>query len=165
MSLATYSPEDVVILIGGVYPLSGLSEGSFVSIVKDTQNYTTKVTADGRVSRTSSKTTTHTITLTLASTAGDNTVLSSWAGMDQAIQSAMAPIMIKDGMGTTTFFAPLSWVEKISDVSFEMGVSGREWTIRTAGGTLAIGGNEMGGVIDSSLVSIGMMAADTLGLF
>ena len=164
MSIATYSPEDVIILLGGVYAVEGLVEGSFVSITKDTPQYTTVSTADGRVSRINIEDPTHIITINLNSFSDSNLIFTAWVATDELVQSAMFPLFLKDGMGTTLFYAPLCWVESTAEVEFDVGITGRKWVLRSAGGKLVAGGNGSGGVVDSNLVALGLIAADFGGL-
>ena len=79
MALALYSPEDVIILLGGLYQIEGLTEGSFVTISEDKNRWETTVTTDGRVTRIHNKNPTHSVTITLASTADSNSIFSAWA--------------------------------------------------------------------------------------
>ena len=164
-TLALYSPEDVVILLGGIYQVTGTHEGSFITISEGGNQWETTVTADGRVSRTHIKDPTHSVSITLASTADANSVFSAWTSADNFLFGAMIPLFIKDNMGTTLFYAPMSWVEKVPDSSFSTDVEPREWVLRTAGATSTIGGNESGGMIDSDLASLGFISADFAGLF
>lgn len=163
MSIVTYSPEDVIILLGGVYAVEGLVEGSFVSIAKETPQYNTTITADGRVSRSSVEDPTHTITINLNSFSDSNIIFTAWVAADELVQSAMFPLLIKDGMGSTLFYTPLCWVESTAEVEFDIGITGREWVLRSAGGKLVTGGNG-DSIVDSNLVALGLVAADFGGL-
>lgn len=163
MSIVTYSPEDVIILLGGVYAVEGLVEGSFVSIAKETPQYNTTITADGRVSRSSVEDPTHTITINLNSFSDSNLIFTAWVAADELVQSVMFPLLIKDGMGSTLFFSPLCWVESTAEVEFDVGITGREWVLRSAGGKLVTGGNG-DSIVDSNLVALGLVAADFGGL-
>lgn len=163
MSIVTYSPEDVIILLGNVYAVEGLVEGSFISIAKEAQQYKTSLTADGRVSRVNIEDPTHTITITTNSFSESNLIFTAWAATDQVIQSAMFPLFVKDAMGSTLFYAPLCWVESMAEVEFDVGITGRKWVLRSAGGKMVVGGNG-DSVVDSNLVSLGLIAADFGGL-
>ena len=63
MALALYSPEDVTILLGGIYQIEGLVEGSFISIAEDNR-WTTSVTADKKVDSYIQGSGTYTISIT-----------------------------------------------------------------------------------------------------
>lgn len=159
--VALYSPEDVTILLGGVYPIDGIHDGSFVSISKDESYFRTSVTADGRVTRTHVNNPLFTVTLTLTSVSNTNQLFSAWAFADGKLYGAMIPLFIKDNNGTSLFFAPLSWIEEPPEANFDLGVSERVWQIKCAGATHSVGGNESGGGVDSTLASIGLMAIDS----
>lgn len=159
-TLSHYSPEDVVILLGGIYPVDGLVDGSFVSIQKDSDSYSTKITADGRVSRAHINVPTHTIRLSTMSTASVNDILSAWAFSDGKLYGVMMPFFVKDGLGTTLFYAPFAWIEKEPDLVLGTEVETREWTIKTAGAVRNVGGNEFGAIVPTSLAAAGFIAAD-----
>ena len=163
-TLALYSPEDVIILLGGIYQITGTHEGSFISINEGNNRFYTSVTTDGRITRTHIKDPTHTVNITLASTAEANSVFSAWASADGILFGAMIPLFIKDNMGTTLFYAPMSWVEKVPDANFSTEVEAREWVIKTAGATATIGGNESGGIVPVELAALGFLSADFAGL-
>ena len=164
MSIVTYSPEDVIILLGATYAVEGLVEGSFVSITKESPQYNTVSTADGRVSRTNIEDPTHLITINLNSFSDSNLVFTAWVATDEMVQSAMFPLLIRDGMGSTLFFTPLCWVESTAEVEFDVGITGRKWVLRSAGGKLVSGGNGSGSVVDSNLAALGLIASDFGGL-
>lgn len=159
--LAHYSPEDVTVLLGGVYPVDGFVDGSFISIQKVAPNFTTKVTADGQVCRTRVSSDVYSLGLTLASTASSNKILTTLAALDLAATDSKFPILIKDSNGSTTFFSPSAWISEIPSVEFDVEVSNREWRLTCAGGVLIVGGNE-GGIIES--VSAEMSGVGFLGL-
>lgn len=164
MALALYSPEDVIILLGGIYEVNGLHEGSFVSISETSQRYTTSVTADGRVSRTHMNVPVQNIEITLSSISDSNQVFSSWAFADSKLYGAMVPLYIKDNSGSTLFFSPMTWIESVPSVTLSEGVEARTWTLKSAGGSKIIGGNYRDGIIDSDLVGLGLIGADLGGI-
>jgi hypothetical protein len=51
MSLNIYSPKDVSVLIGGVFPLSGYLDGTFLELTKEAQPYSSRNTPDGTTHR------------------------------------------------------------------------------------------------------------------
>lgn len=163
--LAHYSPEDVTVLIGGVYPLDGFVEGSFVSIQKDSPNFVTKVTADGKVSRVRTASQQYNVTLTLASFANSNKILTALAELDHRAINARLPLMIKDSRGSTTFFSPEAWITQPTAVEFGVDITERQWNISCSKGILIAGGNE-GGILDgvsAELASVGFIGLDALG--
>lgn len=163
--LALYSPEDVIILLGGIYRVEGLQEGSFITIQKDEPLYETKVTTDGRVSRSHRNSPLYTVSLTTMSTADVNSVFSAWTGVDGMLYSAIIPLFIKDVHGTSLFYSPSCWVEKKPSQDFDIDVTARQWELKCVAGFENIGGNHQGGVIDEGIASLGFLAADALGAF
>lgn len=164
--LAHYSPEHVTVLLGGVYPLDGFVDGSFVSIQKDSPNFTTKVTADGAVSRVRHASNQYTVTITLASFSNTNKVLSTLAELDYRAFNSRLPLMIKDSKGSTTFFSPESWVNAPTSVEFGTDITDRVWTFSCSDAILIAGGNE-GGLLDSisaEMASAGFLGLDALGV-
>jgi len=163
--LAHYSPEHVTVLLGGVYPIDGFVDGSFVSIKKDSPNFTTKVTADGSVSRTRNANDVYSVTITLASFANSNKILSAIAELDHRATNARLPLMIKDSKGSTTFFSPEAWVSEPTAVEFGIDITERQWTFTCPKGVLIAGGNE-GGILDgvsAELASVGFLGLNALG--
>lgn len=162
--IGLYSPEDVIFLLGGIYNITGIHEGTFISITKDSPLYSSTVTADGKVSRVHRNVPTHTLEITLSSLANDNLIFNAWAYSDGLLYGAMLPIFIKDANGTTVFYAPTCWLEAEPEVVYTMGVEGRKWNIKCAGANNVIGGNESGGVVDPNLAALGFLTADALNV-
>ena len=163
MSLALYSPEDVIILLGGIYQIEGLHEGSFLSISQDGNKWESSVTSDGRVTRTYNKSNTHTVSITLSSTADANAIFAAWAASDGLLHGAMLPLFIKDTNGNSMFYSPSTWVEKEPESSFDMDVTERTWVLKAAGAVNTIGGNESGELIPKELAVLGFIGADFAG--
>ena len=164
MSLALYSPEDVTILLGGIYQIEGLQEGSFLSISKDEDLFKIAVSTDGVVSRTHISSPTFTIKMTLSSVADSNAILTAMAALDSKTYGVAIPLFIKDGNGTSLFYAATCWIEKIAEATFSEDVEDRQWTLRATGVTNVIGGNSFGGIVDTGLAAAGMISADFAGL-
>lgn len=157
MAMALYSPEDVVILLGGFYQLEGLHDGSFLSISDEKVRWETSVTADGSVSRTNVTPAVHTISITLSSVSSSNSILTTWATADSFLYGAILPLIIKDMSGSTMFYTTECWIEKVADTSFDTSVTGREWILKSAGGSLSVGGNSEGGV--PGFASLGLLSS------
>lgn len=163
MTLALYSPEDVTILLGGIYEIEGLAEGSFVSIAEDTGRWVTSVTADKHVTRTYTGSGTYTVTITLMSTSNANGILSAWASADGILYGAILPLFIKDVNGTSLLFATSSWIEGVPNTEFDVSVNSRAWVLKATGVVNTVGGNESGGVVGANLTSLGLLSADFAG--
>lgn len=154
--LAHYSPEDVSILIAGFVTISGLSDGSFITISKDQQNFVTKTSSDGEVSRTHTGGRTYNLSLVLHSTSSSNQAMSYLAAADDITKMAKFPIIVKDTLGGTLLFAPTAWIEGIPDTVFSTEITEREWIIKCANATLNIGGNESSSGFVEDLLNVGV---------
>jgi hypothetical protein len=162
MVLANYSPEDVVFLLGGVIPLSGFADGTFISIRKANPIFETVVSADGKVSRTQVENPLYTVTLTLSSVASDNEILTAISFADKKTGRGKLPIMVKDNLGTSIFYASLAWIESTPDMSFGTDVSTRDWVFSCIGVTEVVGGNDSVNTIPGPLAALGFEALDNL---
>lgn len=163
MALALYNPEDITILLGGVYQVEGVVEGSFVSIKEDTSRWVSSQTSDKKVSRTYTGGGTYTVAISLMSTSNTNSIFSAWASADGILHGAILPLFIKDGNGTSLFYATSTWIESVPDNDFDVAIGSRTWTLKAAGVTATVGGNESGGVVNDNLASLGFLAADFAG--
>jgi hypothetical protein len=142
MSIRSYSPTDVAVLLAGFYQVDGFMEGSFISISKDVQPYKTTRTSDGQVARTFTKDDTYTVTLNLASTSPTNDLLNAIVLGDSLTQYGKFPLFVKDGLGTSLFLAPTSWVKEVPDLAFSEDVTTRTWVLQATNCVTNFGGNE-----------------------
>jgi len=83
MALSIYSPEDVILLLAGVIPVDGYTDGTFITIKKSLANYTSKTSSDGVISRVYNDDSSFSVTLTLSQFSSSNDVLSNLAKVDQ----------------------------------------------------------------------------------
>lgn len=162
MALSNYSPEDVVFLLGGAIALEGFSDGTFISIRKASPTFETVPSTDGLISRTQIDNPLYTVTLTLSSVAASNEILTAVAFADKMTGRGKFPIMIKDNLGTSLFFASLAWIEGKPDMSFSTEVTTRDWTFSCIGVTEVIGGNESTNPIPTPLAALGIAFLDSL---
>lgn len=142
MSLSTYSPEDVIILLAAVIPVDGYTDGTFISIKKSVQPFSSKTSTDGYVSRLYNNNQNYTIELTLASYSSTNDILSKLWLADEITQRGKFPILIKDTSGSTLFAATTCWIEGVPEVTLSNTITSRTWTIYACQAVYNIGGNE-----------------------
>ena len=136
-----YSPKDVIILLGGFYPVEGYSSDTFIRIKKDVKPFESMSSMDGETSRIYRKDDGYVVEITLAQSSPTNDILSTLYNIDVATQVGKFPLLIKDTKGTTTFFAATAWIENIPDVSFSGDLTERTWVIGTSEAGLNVGGN------------------------
>lgn len=162
MALSNYSPEDVVFLLGGAIPLEGFADGTFITIRKPNPIFEAVVSADGKVSRTQIDNPLYTVTLTLSSFAPANEILTAIAFADKKTGRGKFPLLIKDTLGTSLFFAALSWIDVTADMSFGTEITTRDWTFSCIGVTEVVGGNESTNPLSGPLSALGLDSLDAL---
>ncbi len=129
-----YDPQKVQVIVGAA-PVSGFAPGTFITVEQDENNFSTRVGADGEVTRTRLSNRMAVMNLTLLATAVFNAVLS---GLEQT--EVIFPVLLKDG--ATIISAGEAWVEK--PPGFERSgddSSDTEWIIRLARWRPFFGGN------------------------
>lgn len=142
MSMLTYSPEDISILLLGFIPVEGYIDGTFVSISKDLPPFASSITADGQQSRVHRASSTYTMRLTLSNVSPTNDVLTKLWQIDELTKSGKFPVMVKDQLGTSMFFSATSWIESLPSLYYSDRVTEREWVIKCAESVINIGGND-----------------------
>lgn len=163
--LATYSPEDVTILVAGIVPITGLAAGSFLTISKNMQPFTTQRTSDGQVARLYNNDQTYTISITLHSTAESNDVLTKISLLDQTLLVGKFPLLIKDTKGTSFFFSTTTWIEAEPDQEFSDEITTRTWILRSSQAVTNIGSNvEPSGMLDDLINTVAASAPIFAGL-
>lgn len=141
MGIKTYDPKEVQVILGGV-PMSGLPDGTAVSLEWDDDAFTKTVGIDGEVSRSKNNNKCATLKFTLAQTSKSNDILSAFAIADEASNSGVAPFMLKEtGSGSTLVAAEAAWIQGWPTVVYAKGIEGREWTIALAQCGRFVGGN------------------------
>lgn len=155
--LYNYSPEDVIILLSGV-SIGGMAEGTFISVSKESSSFTTKVSADGIVSRAYSKSPLYTVVLTLHSASPSNDVLTDFWLADESSRRGFFTVLIKDPLGTSIFDASVGWISKTPNMDFGDKITNREWTLTCVEADINFGGNgdpSQGNEFDNVLNRVG----------
>lgn len=144
MSLKTYDPKQVLVLVGGV-PMGGFTDGAFVSVSRDEDSFTKVVGADGETSRSKRNNRSGSMTLTLHQTSPSNDVLSALAIADELSNAGVVPVMVKDSSGRSILFSALGWIRKPADSSFSAEIEDREWVLDLADLDMSVAGNPVEG--------------------
>tara|TARA_R110000744_G_C19371770_1_gene563159 strand:+ start:30824 stop:31327 length:504 start_codon:yes stop_codon:yes gene_type:complete len=157
--LLTYSPEDITILIAGLFPLEGYTDGTFVNITKDIPPYTSSTAADGTLSRVHRVSSSYTIRITLMNTSPSNDILTKLWQIDELTETGKFPLIVKDQLGSSLLFSATSWVEQVPSMYFANRITDREWVIRCSQAAINIGGNdEPSGLIEDLVNTISSLA-------
>lgn len=140
MAVRSYDPKQVIVTVGGI-PISGYTEGTFVTVTRDEDTWTKNVGADGLVSRVKTNNFTGSCVITLKQTSPSNDVLSGFIATDEATNIGVVPVLVKDLSGTSIYFSATGWIKKWADSSFSKEIGDREWTIDLSTLDLVVGSN------------------------
>lgn len=140
-SLLTYAPSSVTATIAAFYTVEGFVDGSFITITKDSKPFSTQKAMNGETARIYKKDERFTVEITLAQSSVSNNVLSAIYNIDIATGLGQFPLLIRDGSGTTTFFALSAHITDIPQVTFSNGMESRIWQIECTEASLSVGGN------------------------
>ena len=140
MSVKTYSPKDVSVIVAGTV-ITGYAEDTFLSIERASDAFEKVVGADGEVARSASADRSGMITITLLQTSSSNDILSALQTADEISLAGKFPVMVKDTFGTSLYLAGTAWIQKVSDAEYGNTIGEREWVIDCADLTAFVGGN------------------------
>jgi arabinogalactan endo-1,4-beta-galactosidase len=140
MSLHTYDPSKVVLVIKGI-PISGYTDGTGIKVSRSNDMYTKKSGMDGVTSRAKSSDRSGEVVITLTQTSPSNDILSALAAIDDSQGAGVTSILISDLSGTSLHGSSSAWIRKFSDAEYGKEISDRQWTIDCADLTMHVGGN------------------------
>lgn len=140
-SLLHYVPSSVSCTVAGFYTVEGFADGTFINITKNSKPFTTQRSMNGEVARIYRKDEQYIVELTLAQSSVSNNVLMAIYNIDTSTGLGKFPLMIKDGSGTTNFFALTAWIADIPQASFSNGMETRTWQIECSEVSYGLGGN------------------------
>ena len=136
-----YDPKQVLASLGGV-PITGYSEGSFITVAYDEDHYNLTIGADGIGTRSKNNNLAGTIKIKLQRTADFNATLTAMVLADRYNQnSGIRPFILKDGLGNDLHSAAKCWVQKTADAEYAKESADTEWTIRTDAMDMFLGGS------------------------
>ena len=164
-NLFSYIPESVNCLIGGIIPVEGFVDGTFISVDKDEMPYSSIRMPDGTVARKKNTSQTYTITITLHNGAETNNLLTKMWQIDELTDRGKFPLLIKDQSGSDLLFSTESWIEGIPSMTKSNAIDSRVWVIKSAYAVINIGGNEEESSLLQDITNIASSALPGLGLF
>jgi hypothetical protein len=143
--LYSFDPAQISVIIGGV-EMSGFSDGTFVEVSVDGNDWEIISGADGDIVRAKKQNRVSTLSLTLLQSSPCNDILSAWRVLDKATMSGAVAAQIKDRSGSTLINADYSFIMQPATVTFSDGVETRTWNITlidasVAAATFFVGGN------------------------
>jgi len=136
----TYDASQVVIVVNG-NAIGGYADGTFIEVERELESYTKVVGADGTTSRAKTNNLSGSITLTLAQTSPSNDILSALHDLDQADNTAIFPVIVKDMTGQSQMFSGTGWVEGLPKTDYGKDIANRQWVIHVSHMQYAVTGN------------------------
>ena len=159
----TYSPSDVSILIAG-HEISGLADGTFVTIEPEEKFFETKRNADGSMSRTLKRTQPYKLVLSITQTSPSNDYLNLLLNLDKTFADAVVPAYIKDWSSGTSILIAQIWIDSLPQIVYANGMEMREWELCFTSEIISLSGENQDGLYQTFLktVSSGLPSFDNL---
>jgi len=157
-----YCPDEVSCLIGGILPVSGFIDGTFISVTKDLVPFSSGRTADGMVGRIYNNDQTYTITLTLHCGSPSNDVLTKFWQLDEISQKGKFSLFVKDRSGSDLLFSTNTWIEGLPTMSKSSGIDTRTWVLRSSQAIINYGSNSSEESLVQDLVNLAIGALPAL---
>ena len=124
-----YDPMKVSVLINYV-PVTGFADGTFVSITRNNQTWTTVSGASGEVVRSKTNDKTGIIEITLMQSSAFNATLKGYMLADEATNAGKFTIQIIDNnTGKEIIGATEGWCQQPPQIEYGKEQSERQWTI------------------------------------
>ncbi len=139
MAVKNYDAKKISIIFGGK-AISGFADGSFVKVTIP-DSFEKVVGADGEVARSRSANQAGECELILMQTSKSNDDLSVAYNLDRVAGAGIAPILIRDALGSTLYSSADAWVKKPADASFGKGAGEhRTWILDMGQTEVFVGG-------------------------
>jgi hypothetical protein len=150
--LKNYDPSQVVLTVGGRI-MTGYGEGTFITLVRNKNNFELIVNPTGDESvRSKVNNRSGLLSFTLLQTSTSNLILSNLANRDEIEADGVVPVSIKDLNGESEFIAARGYIEKTADAAFAATVQGRQWRLQIIEAPFVHGGTPSIGALTGTLV-------------
>ena len=134
-----YNPKNIVFTFDG-FLITGFADGTFISVERSEDSFTTAVGAGGDVTRIATNNRSGVATLTLQQTAPSNLTLSDKLFLDERDGAGEGVLQIEDLNGTTLLRAENAWIMKPPTVGYGLEPEDREWQFACAEIIMTVGG-------------------------
>lgn len=131
MAIKTYDVKKLSIIVG-TRPMTGLADGTVVTVRRNEDAFTTQIGADGEGVRSKTNNRSGQIELSLQQGSDDNAFLSEIAIADELANGGVVPILVKDNLGNSLYAAESAWIKKVPDSEFARETGTRTWVFETA---------------------------------
>lgn len=142
MATKDYDPKKVTIALGA-HVAEGFSDGTFISVSRNSQTWTVTSGASGEHARSKSNDRTATVELTLMQTSKTNDFLSAQMLLDEGPTNAgKFTFGMIDANGTTVLATVEMWVQQPPTVENAKELSDRTWTLECGDMEFFVGGTD-----------------------
>jgi len=141
MAIQTYDPSQVDLYLAILYPATGFSPDSLITITKDQGYFNTSKGVSGGVERTLITDNTYTLEVSLSQTSPTNSILNALATLDNLSGYGVFPIFAKDSSGNSNFIADSCWIENPPETRYTTNIESRVWRIRCSNMIFNLAGN------------------------
>lgn len=138
-SIKTINIKDRQVIWGPVI-MHGFAD-DMVEVEQPEDDVEVVVGADGEVTHSLMQARHARITVTLKQSSLTNTELSAYREADRLSGAGIFPFTVRDGSGTTLFFAPAARIIKAPNIKFAKSVQDNQWIFGTGPAETFIGGN------------------------
>lgn len=150
--ISTYSPEAVILTLGG----ASLTGWNSISISRDSAQFNVIKGIRGKHTRVRSYDNSATIVIDLPMSSEWNYIFSQIVTQDVNSTTGRCEILLKDTSGNSIFKTSEAYVTRYADVTFDVSISSRVWTIQclttdvyTVGGSTSPAGSLLNSIYSS----------------
>ena len=131
MGQKTYDAKNISMIVG-TKPITGLADGSYLTVRRNEDAWTLQIGADGEGVRSKSNNRSGQFEFNLLQGSDQNDFLSELALADEISNGGVVPILVKDNLGNSLYAAESAWIKKVPDSEFAKENGSRTWIIETA---------------------------------
>lgn len=130
MGQKTYDAKNISMIVG-TKPITGLADGSYLTVRRNEDAWTLQVGADGEPVRSKSNNRSGQFEFNLQQGSDENDFFSELALADEVSNGGVVPVLVKDNLGKSLYAAESVWVKKIPDSEFAKETGARTWLMET----------------------------------
>src|SRR4030042_3795723 len=132
MALSTYDAGQVFGVLSGI-PINGTGDGKFLTVEYNDDAFKLTVGTNGEACRSKSNNRSAKFTFTIGQWDVVNAALSALFNLDinSPNGDGIGPLLIKDGSGSSLYFAANAWIVKPATADFDREAKTRDWVIET----------------------------------
>lgn len=138
--MRNYDPAQIFLHIANIR-ITGFADGTFVTIDRITESFTSVAGASGEVARIRSRDKRGMIRFTLLPTHPDNDSLSTLIALDESLGTGVGVFSMSDGNGTSLANASNTWCKKYPALEYGKDLSNRDWEFECDNLDMVVGGN------------------------